>query len=84
MAYGVTIKVGAGKNVGRKLRHDFMVIGYTQHPLTATASGFMATMPMPQNVNVKASCYALVAWINVPYGPTPIQAAGWPDISPPC
>jgi len=40
MAYGVTIKVDVDENAGRKLRHDFLVIGYGQHPLVTAAPGF--------------------------------------------
>lgn len=73
MAYGVTIKVGAGKNAGRILCHDFLVIGYGQHPLTATASGFTAAMSLPHSVSVNASRYALAAWVSLLGEPAPIQ-----------
>lgn len=83
LAFGVTTKVGAGENAGRELQHDFLVIDYIQHPFAATASGFTAAMPLPKSVSVKASRYALAAWVSLPSDPTPLQATGgWLPLSP--
>ncbi|HVC37110.1 MAG TPA: DUF1223 domain-containing protein [Gammaproteobacteria bacterium] len=83
LAFGVNTKVGAGENAGRTLHQDFLVIGYRQHPLTATAAGFTVAMQLPQRVNVQAARYALAAWVSVPGDPAPIQSAGgWLDAVP--
>lgn len=76
LAFGVNTKVAAGENAGRTLRQDFLVIGYEQQPLAATASGFTAAATLPQSIHVKASRYALAAWVSVPGNPAPIQSTG--------
>jgi len=72
LAFGVTTKVGAGENAGRELQHDFLVIGYRQHPLATSASGFAATLLLPQSLSMKASRYALATWVSFPGDPMPI------------
>lgn len=76
LAFGVSTRVGAGENAGHELSHDFLVVGYGQHALLPSASGFKAALPLPQSVNVKASRYALAAWVSVPGDPAPIQSTG--------
>ncbi|MGH8282506.1 MAG: DUF1223 domain-containing protein [Gammaproteobacteria bacterium] len=76
LAFGVKTRVGAGENAGRVLRHDFLVIGYGQHPLATWGQAFTASLPVPRGVSVEASRYALAAWVSAPGNPAPIQSAG--------
>jgi len=83
LAFGVNTKVGAGENAGRELRQDFLVIGYEQGLMAATASGFTVAMRLPPSIKVQASRYALATWVSKPGDPAPIQSTGgWLNINP--
>ena len=83
LAFGVNTKVGAGENVGRILRQDFLVIGYSKQLLAKSASGFSSTTQLPPSIKVQATRYALAAWISQPGDPAPMQSTGdWLETSP--
>ena len=73
LVFGVTTNVGACENAGRELRYDFLVIGYGQHPLVVVTSGFAAALSLLKSVSVKASRYALAAWVSVHGNPAPLD-----------
>ena len=77
LAFGVDVAVGAGENKGVILRHDFLVVSDTTGALTKDPSGnYQSTVTLPSPVAVKATRYALAAWVSVAGSPLPIQAAG--------
>ncbi|MGH8307399.1 MAG: DUF1223 domain-containing protein [Gammaproteobacteria bacterium] len=76
LAFGVKTRVGAGENAGRELKHDFLVIGYEQHPFATSGATFTTRLSIPHEISVKASRYALAAWVSTPNDPAPIQSAG--------
>jgi len=76
LAFGVNVPVGAGENQGKTLRHDFLVVADTQGPLRLRKDGYAADLNLPPPVSVKATRYALAAWVSVTDSPLPIQAAG--------
>jgi hypothetical protein len=77
LAFGVDVPVGAGENKGVTLRHDFLVVSDTAGALVKDRSGnYQSVMTLPPPVTVKATRYALAAWISVSGSPMPIQAAG--------
>jgi hypothetical protein len=83
LAFGVEVPVGAGENQGVTLRHDFLVVAYTRVSLTAKAGSYDGTLILPPAVPVKATRYALAAWVTAAGDPEPIQAAGgWLDSAP--
>jgi len=83
LAFGVNTKVGAGENAGRTLHQNFLVIGYEQGLMAATASGFTVAMRLPPSIKVQASRYALATWVSEPGDPAPIQSmGGWLNINP--
>ncbi|MGA9851994.1 MAG: DUF1223 domain-containing protein [Gammaproteobacteria bacterium] len=76
LAFDVKTRVGAGENAGRELKHDFLVIGYEQQPFTMSGATFTTRLPIPHEISVKASRYALAAWVSAPNNPAPIQSVG--------
>lgn len=83
LAFDVTTAVGAGENAGRKLRHDFLVVGYIHEPMTRTPNGYAAASVIPQHVKTHAARYALAGWISLTGNPRPLQAAGdWLSATP--
>jgi hypothetical protein len=81
LAFGVDVAVGAGENKGVTLRHDFLVVSDTTGALTKDKDGnYQSMVTLPAPVAVKATRYALAAWISAAGSPLPIQAAGgWLD-----
>jgi hypothetical protein len=84
MAFGVDVPVGAGENKGVTLRHDFLVVADTRGGLIKDKDGaYQAVVTLPAPVAVKATRYALAAWVSAIGSPLPIQAAGgWLQAAP--
>ena len=85
LAFGVDIPVGAGENQGVTLRHDFLVVSDTAGVLAKDKSGsYESVVTLPPSVAVKATRYALAAWVSAQGSPLPIQATGgWLGEAPP-
>jgi len=75
LGMGLESAVKAGENRGRKLQHDFVVLGLTSVPLSGDGGSFAgaATLPAPREA---ADRYALAAWISARGRAAPIQAVG--------
>jgi hypothetical protein len=84
LAFGVDVPVGAGENKGVTLRHDFLVVADTRGGLVKNKDGsYQSQVTLPAPVAVKATRYALAAWVSANGSPLPIQAAGgWLKASP--
>ncbi|MFI4967636.1 MAG: DUF1223 domain-containing protein [Gammaproteobacteria bacterium] len=84
LAFGVDVAVGAGENRGVTLRHDFLVVSDTTGALTKDKGGnYQGMVTLPTPVAVKATRYALAAWVSAANSPLPIQSVGgWLDAAP--
>lgn len=70
---GIASNVRSGENRGRKLEHEFLVLGWSQQPLRAGK----ALLPLPeQDASVNAPRQAIAVWISQADDPTPLQATG--------
>ena len=77
LAFGVDVAVGAGENKGATLRHDFLVVSDTRGSLAKDKTGsYRSVVTLPPPVPVKATRYALAAWVSARGSTTPIQASG--------
>jgi len=72
LGMGITSNIVAGENEGRFSSHDFVVLGYGK---TQGAQNHWK-VKQPVLKNIKASRYALVAWLSQPGIPEPLQATG--------
>lgn len=75
LAFGVNVHVGAGENAGAALSHDFLVVGHGQAALDPEGGGYGAAVLLAP-ASVKASRYALAAWVSQVGDPEPLQAVG--------
>ena len=70
---GIASNVHSGENRGKKLEHEFLVMGWIQQPLRAGK----AFLHLPEfDSTVKAPRQAIAVWISRANDPTPIQATG--------
>lgn len=72
LAFGLSSEVAAGENRGRRLDHEFVVVGLSA--LDSTELNWQATLPETQVT--AAGRHALVAWVSEPDSLRPLQAAG--------
>ena len=79
LGFGVETKVSRGENAGKRLQHDFVVVGYDQEKLVQqSAQTWVSKVSKPSTVDVAMSKQALVVWISDQDDPAPIQvAANW-------
>lgn len=77
LGFDLETAVPRGENAGRRLRHDFVALGYRELPLTAAGDGFLATLTLPEPVQ-PAPRYGLALWVSSSGEPGPLQAAGGP------
>ena len=75
LGFDLATKVRAGENHGRTLEHDFVVLGWSRHPMHAAGAAFRASGTLPAASN-PAPREAVAVWVSVPGDPFPIQAAG--------
>lgn len=71
LGMGLTTKIEAGENRGRRSRHEFVVLGWNRTP--ADADNWHGRIPPPE---FPAQRYALVVWLSKLDEPTPLYAAG--------
>ena len=75
LGFDLSTEVGAGENHGRTLEHDFVVLGWSRHRMSAAGTGYEVSGTLPAASN-PAPREALAVWVSVPGDPFPIQAAG--------
>ncbi|HNB90273.1 MAG TPA: DUF1223 domain-containing protein [Plasticicumulans sp.] len=76
LGFGLGSEVRAGENAGRRLRHDFVVLGFDGFALHPDGSGHwtgQGTLPAAQ---LPAPRHALAVWIERNGEPAPLQATG--------
>lgn len=70
---GIASNVRSGENRGKKLEHEFLVLGWSQRRL----SDGQAQLLLPEiDETVNASRKAIAVWISRGEDPTPLQATG--------
>ena len=74
---GIASNVRSGENRGKKLEHEFLVLGWSQQPIRSGK----APLPLPEkDATVNAPRQAIAVWISRADDPTPLQATGgWLD-----
>jgi hypothetical protein len=77
LGFNVVTNVRAGENSGRKLEHNFVVLGYGTSPLTADSSGHFHSTPLAIKSSTTDVPGAIVAWVSAPDGSILQVAGGW-------
>ena len=75
LGFDLSTEVRAGENHGRTLEHDFVVLGWSRHRMSAAGARYAVSGTLPAASN-PAPREALAVWVSVPGDPFPIQAAG--------
>jgi len=75
LGFDLFTEVEAGENHGRKLHHNFVVLGHAQRALKSDGNGLTVQFELPET-KVKARREALAIWVSRRDDPRPIQALG--------
>ena len=71
-------KIKTGRDSGKELAHDFVVIGYQRTEMEKTQGTLTAQLTLPNVSRFNSPRKALVFWVSRQGDPTPIQvAADW-------
>jgi hypothetical protein len=73
LGFSLRTNVTAGENDGRKLVHDFVVLGLTNETFESALKEFQLPSPTKSTADSRT---AIAAWITVPGQIEPIQAVG--------
>ena len=74
LGFGLGMEVTAGENSGRKLIHDFVVLGVTNETMKAGARELR--LPAPSTASTANTRTAIAAWVTPAGQIEPIQAVG--------
>ncbi|MCF6262650.1 MAG: DUF1223 domain-containing protein [Xanthomonadales bacterium] len=75
LGFEIVSNVRRGENVGRKLKHDFVVLEFKSKKMNATQGAYHVTTKRPTS-KVDAGRYAIAAWISTDNAQEPLQAVG--------
>lgn len=75
LGFGIETNVKAGENEGRKLEHDFVVLGYQRAALVRDGDTFVARVKRPSPLH-PAPRLAIAGWVNSLGDLRPIQSVG--------
>ena len=75
LGFDLTTQVKAGENSGRRLKHDFAVLGLQSVPMSIKGDRYLITTKLP-STSISAPRTAIAAWVSRANDPTPIQATG--------
>ncbi len=75
LGFDLETRVRAGENRGKKLPHDFVVLGMMQKNVSRSEGGYSTTVTLPSPAQ-ETGQYGVVAWVNAPGAQPPIQAVG--------
>lgn len=79
LGFELTSDVQAGENAGRELKHDFVVLGFAEKPMTYDDGSYHLTIERPRS-ETSANKYGIALWVSRADRQIPIQAAGgWID-----
>ena len=74
LGFGLTTKVTAGENSGRRLLHDFVVLSLTDGGMNAGSANLR--LPHDSALTAAAGKEAIAAWVTQPGQLEPLQAVG--------
>jgi hypothetical protein len=77
LGFNLTTNVKAGENSGSRLRHDFVVLGFSTFPLTAKSDGTFQNGPTVVKTFTDDVPGAVVAWISKNDGSIVQITGGW-------
>lgn len=75
LGFDLHTEVGGGENDGRGLQHDFVVLGYEEHPLQRQGTEHRALVQLPP-AREPAARQGLALWVTRKGDLRPLQAAG--------
>lgn len=75
LGFDLESEVDGGENRGRKLRHDFVVLGYAEYALSLDQGRYAAAIKVPPS-REPAAREAVAFWVTRGGDPRPLQAAG--------
>ena len=75
LGFDLITTVEAGENHGRKLEHDFVVLGYQRTVMKASEEGYALTTKLPMKIE-PAPKTGLAVWVDYGKDLTPVQATG--------
>ena len=75
LGFDLSTEVRAGENHGRRLEHDFVVLGWSRHRMSGGGSGYEASGVLPAASN-PAPREAVAVWVSVPGDPFPHPGRG--------
>ncbi len=75
LGFDLHTDVGGGENDGRKLQHDFVVLGYKEQALKFDEATYRATVELPP-AREPAARQGVALWVTRKGDPQPLQAAG--------
>jgi hypothetical protein len=75
LGFGLETEVRAGENKGKKLPHDFVVLGMKQSVLSPVNGNYAARLSLPE-ASATPNSYGIVAWLNAHGTQRPLQAVG--------
>ncbi len=75
LGFGMWTEVEDGENRGRRLVHDFVVLGYDRYRLDGNDTDHTMSAPLPET-RFEADRKALAAWVTGTVNGAPLQAAG--------
>ncbi len=75
LGFDLETEVQAGENRGKKLQHNFVVIGYKRTPMIKSTEGFSLSLKLPKTSET-APKTGIAAWIDNGSTLTPLQATG--------
>lgn len=78
LGFGIETAVPRGENAGKRLHHDFVVIGYERLDIASKDFDGPVRIPFPATVDVSHERRSIVVWLSERNDPSPLQvAAGW-------
>ncbi len=75
LGFDLETDVKRGENTGKKLKHDFTVLGLKSADMQASDKGYSLTLEIPA-ASIQAPKTGIAVWINEQGDLTPIQATG--------
>ncbi len=75
LGFDLETTVKAGENRGKKLPHNFVVLGISKTELTREDGQYITSLNLPDS-DIETSRYGVVAWVNSPSKQRPLQTVG--------
>ena len=77
LGFGLVSDVKSGENAGRKLKHDFAVMDFSEGEMTPSGDGrFEKTFALKTSGDPRSKKWAVAAWVSAENKLEPLQATG--------